>query len=109
LALPPEHIPSLAVLLNKPLRPYRFIRDQGYDMFVDEKRGYDHIPGYDEVDQLFWYPEGIAIACIVFTDRTCLVNIPPVMCFMCFNRMDWNRAFFQDALRISRLSICLSN
>jgi hypothetical protein len=42
----------------------------------DEKRGHDRIPGYDEVDHLFWYPEGIAR--IVLTGKTCLVDIPPL-------------------------------
>lgn len=46
----------------KPL--YRFIRDQGYEVvegkFVRRERDHDSIIGYDDVNQLFWYPEGIA-------------------------------------------------
>lgn len=46
----------------KPL--YRFIRDQGYEVmdgkFVKRERDHDEIIGYDDVNQLFWYPEGIA-------------------------------------------------
>ena len=46
----------------KPL--YRFIRDQGYEV-VDGRFGRrekDHVDiiGYGDVNQLFWYPEGIA-------------------------------------------------
>ena len=37
------------------------------------------------LDQLFWYPGGIARS--VLTDKTCLVNIPPVMCFMYLKRI----------------------
>jgi 1,3-beta-glucan synthase len=46
----------------KPL--YRFIRDQGYELiegkFVRRERDHEDIIGYDDVNQLFWYPEGIA-------------------------------------------------
>lgn len=53
----------------KPL--YRFIRDQGYESvdgkFVRRERDHHRIIGYDDVNQLFWYPEGIAR--IVLTDK----------------------------------------
>jgi 1,3-beta-glucan synthase len=46
----------------KPL--YRFLRDQGYEnqdgKFVRRERDHDEIIGYDDVNQLFWYPEGVA-------------------------------------------------
>ncbi|KAJ7598267.1 hypothetical protein C8J56DRAFT_163281 [Mycena floridula] len=42
-----------------------FLRDQGYDIidgkFVRRERDHDDvIIGYNDVNQLFWYPEGIA-------------------------------------------------
>lgn len=53
----------------KPL--YRFIRDQGYEVldgkFVRREKDHNDIIGYDDVNQLFWYPEGIAR--IVLTDK----------------------------------------
>jgi 1,3-beta-glucan synthase len=56
----PEGLYLKAVI--KPL--YRFIRDQGYEVvdgkFVRRERDHDNIIGYDDVNQLFWYPEGIA-------------------------------------------------
>ena len=56
----------------KPL--YRFIRDQGYEAvdgkFVRRERDHHRVIGYDDVNQLFWYPEGIAR--IVLTDKVCL-------------------------------------
>ncbi|KAG6849623.1 1,3-beta-D-glucan synthase [Arthromyces matolae] len=80
----------------KPL--YRFIRDQGYEVvdgkFVRREKDHDEIIGYDDVNQLFWYPEGIAR--IVLTDKTTrLVDLPPAQRFMRFDRIDWNRAFFK--------------
>lgn len=62
----------------KPL--YRFIRDQGYEVvdgkFVRRERDHDQIIGYDDVNQLFWYPEGIAR--IVLGDKVRLLNIDVV-------------------------------
>ncbi|KAK7021966.1 1,3-beta-D-glucan synthase, partial [Paramarasmius palmivorus] len=89
----PEGLYLRAVI--KPL--YRFIRDQGYEVqdgkFVQRERDHDQIIGYDDVNQLFWYPEGIAR--IVLNDKTRLVDLPPAQRFMKFDRIDWNRAFFK--------------
>lgn len=56
----PEGLYLRAVV--KPL--YRFIRDQGYEVqdgkYVRRERDHEDIIGYDDVNQLFWYPEGIA-------------------------------------------------
>ncbi|ESK92280.1 1,3-beta-glucansynthase [Moniliophthora roreri MCA 2997] len=89
----PEGLYLRAVI--KPL--YRFIRDQGYEVqdgkFVRRERDHDQIIGYDDVNQLFWYPEGIAR--IVLNDKSRLVDLPPAQRFMKFDRVDWNRAFFK--------------
>lgn len=46
----------------KPL--YNFMRDQGYEVvegkFVRKEKDHDQIIGYDDINQLFWYPEGLA-------------------------------------------------
>ena len=99
----------------KPL--YRFIRDQGYEVvsgkFVRREKDHDSIIGYDDVNQLFWYPEGIAR--IVLFDKVCtaltvsrltaishrrplqtrLVDLGPAQRFMRFSQIDWNRVFFK--------------
>ncbi|KAF7342075.1 putative 1,3-beta-D-glucan synthase subunit [Mycena venus] len=79
----------------KPL--YRFIRDQGYELvegkYVRRERDHEDIIGYDDVNQLFWYPEGISR--IVLTDRRPLVDLPPAQRFLAFERIDWNRVFFK--------------
>ncbi|KAI0246237.1 1-3-beta-glucan synthase [Lactifluus subvellereus] len=79
----------------KPL--YRFIRNQGYEVVDDKlvRRERDHrrIIGYDDINQLFWHPEGIAR--IVLTDKTHLVEVPPAQRFMLFDRIVWDRAFFK--------------
>ncbi|KIY71346.1 glycosyltransferase family 48 protein [Cylindrobasidium torrendii FP15055 ss-10] len=89
----PEGLYLRAVV--KPL--YRFIRDQGYEVldgkFVRRERDHQDIIGYDDVNQLFWYPEGIAR--IVLNDKSRLVDLAPAARFMKFDRIDWNRAFFK--------------
>lgn len=43
---------------------YRFMRDQGYEVidgkFVRKEKDHADIIGYDDINQLFWYPEGLA-------------------------------------------------
>lgn len=74
----PEGLYLRAVV--KPL--YRFIRDQGYEVvdgkFVRREKDHDDIIGYDDVNQLFWYPEGIAR--IVLNDKVgCLLQLVPYL------------------------------
>ncbi|KAG9313770.1 1,3-beta-glucan synthase subunit FKS1, domain-1-domain-containing protein [Chiua virens] len=89
----PEGLYLRAVI--KPL--YRFIRDQGYEVvdgrFVRKERDHVDIIGYDDVNQLFWYPEGIAR--ITLSDKTRLIDLPPSHRYMKFDRIDWDRAFFK--------------
>ncbi|KAJ7701907.1 1,3-beta-glucan synthase [Mycena rosella] len=92
-----EPVPE-GMYLRSVVRPlYRFIRDQGYEVidgkFVRRERDHEDIIGYDDVNQLFWYPEGIAR--IVLQDKTRLVDLAPAQRFMRFDRIDWNRAFFK--------------
>ncbi|KAL5533050.1 FKS1_2 [Sanghuangporus sanghuang] len=79
----------------KPL--YRFLRDQGYEKldgkFVRREKDHHEIIGYDDVNQLFWYPEGLAR--IILNDKTRLVDLPPSQRFMKFEKVDWNRVFFK--------------
>ncbi|KAJ9124246.1 1,3-beta-D-glucan synthase [Naganishia vaughanmartiniae] len=82
----------------KPL--YRFLRDQAYEVvdgkFLKRERDHDKVIGYDDVNQLFWYPEGIAR--IQLADKTRLVDIPPAQRFMKFDKIDWSKAFFKTYL-----------
>ncbi|EUC54004.1 1,3-beta-glucan synthase [Rhizoctonia solani AG-3 Rhs1AP] len=92
-----EPVPEGLYLMNvvKPL--YCFLRDQGYEIqdgkFVRREKDHEGIIGYDDVNQLFWYPEGIAR--IVLNDRIRLVDLPPAQRFMKFNKVDWGRTFFK--------------
>jgi 1,3-beta-glucan synthase len=59
-----DHLPE-GLYLETVIKPlYRFMRDQGYEVvdgkFVRREKDHTDIIGYDDVNQLFWYPEGIA-------------------------------------------------
>ena len=120
--------PTECLYLHTAIKPlYRFIRDQGYESvdgkFVRRERDHDRIIGYDDVNQLFWYPEGFAH--IVLVDKVCqpfmtrinvlislcqtrLVDIPPARRFMRFDRFDWNRNSSRRITRNGRSGICSS-
>lgn len=83
----------------KPL--YRFIRDQGYEVvdgkFVRKEKDHESIIGYDDVNQLFWYPEGIAR--IVLTDKVCSVAIVSLIIMLTSrSRRDWWICLHHSAL-----------
>jgi len=84
--------------LNTIIKPlYKFMRDQGYEVvegkFVRRERDHDQIIGYDDINQLFWYPEGLAR--IVLENGTRLVDIAPAKRFMNLRRVVWDRVFFK--------------
>jgi 1,3-beta-glucan synthase len=109
-----EPVPE-GLFLHSVIKPlYRFMRDQGYEVvdskFVRKEKDHDEIIGYDDINQLFWYPEGLAR--IVLSDnvratltsyfvllnlspKTRLVDVSPPQRYMKFNRIDWNRVFFK--------------
>ena len=112
-----EPVPE-GLYLRAVVRPlYRFLRDQGYEVqdgiFVRRERDHEQIIGYDDVNQLFWYPEGInrivlndrvSAVClrsgriwtyIALVSQTRLVDVPPSQRFMKFDKIEWHRAFFK--------------
>lgn len=63
--------------LNTIIKPlYRFMRDQGYEVldgkFVRKEKDHDQIIGYDDINQLFWYPEGLAK--IILQGGVCFIH-----------------------------------
>jgi 1,3-beta-glucan synthase len=59
-----EPVPE-GLYLRAVIRPlYRFFRDQGYELidgvYLRRERDHHEIIGYDDINSLFWYPEGIA-------------------------------------------------
>ncbi|KAH7099691.1 1,3-beta-glucan synthase [Auriculariales sp. MPI-PUGE-AT-0066] len=92
-----EPVPTGLFLRNviKPL--YRFIRDQGYEIvegkFMRQEKDHQDIIGYDDVNQLFWYPEGISR--IVMYDGKRLIDVPVAERFLKFDKVDWSNTFYK--------------
>lgn len=84
--------------LNRVITPiYRFIRSQVYEIydgrFVKREKDHNKIIGYDDVNQLFWYPEGISR--IIFEDGTRLVDIPQEERYLRLGEVEWKNVFFK--------------
>ena len=84
--------------LNNVITPlYQFCRDQGYEIlngiYVRRERDHNQIIGYDDCNQLFWYPEGIER--IVLQDKSRLVDLPPAERYLKLNEVNWKKCFFK--------------
>lgn len=84
--------------LNRVISPlYRFLRDQVYQIvdgrFVKREKDHNRIIGYDDVNQLFWYPEGIAK--IVFEDGTRLIDLGVEERYLRLGDVVWGDVFFK--------------
>jgi len=84
--------------LNNIITPlYRYIRDQGYEIldgkYIRRERDHSSVIGYDDVNQLFWYPEGIER--IVMEDKSRLVDLPPAERYDKLKDVNWKKVFFK--------------
>lgn len=84
--------------LNRVITPiYRFLRSQVYEVvdgrYVKRERDHNKVIGYDDVNQLFWYPEGIAK--IVFEDGSRLVDLAPEERYVRLGEVSWDMVFFK--------------
>lgn len=76
---------------------YLYMRDQGYEIidgkYVKRERDHNKTIGYDDINQLFWYPEGIAK--IRFEDKSRLIDLPPAQRYHKLNEVVWRKVFFK--------------
>jgi 1,3-beta-glucan synthase len=84
--------------LNDVITPlYQFCRDQGYEIqdgkYVRRERDHASIIGYDDINQLFWYPEGIER--IVMEDKSRIVDLPPAERYVKLKDVLWKKVFFK--------------
>ncbi|KAI1080277.1 glycosyltransferase family 48 protein [Whalleya microplaca] len=84
--------------LNNVITPlYQYCRDQGYEIsdgkYVRRERDHNQIIGYDDCNQLFWYPEGIER--IVMGDKSKLVDVPPAERYLKLKDVNWKKCFFK--------------
>lgn len=85
--------------LNEVVTPiYDFLRSQVYDLGKNDKlikleKDHKDIIGYDDVNQLFWYPEGIER--IVLDSGERLIDITREKRYGCLKDVKWSQAFFK--------------
>ncbi|KAH3903050.1 1,3-beta-glucan synthase SCDLUD_000661 [Saccharomycodes ludwigii] len=84
--------------LNRVITPiYRFLRAQVYEIvdgrYVKREREHNEVIGYDDVNQLFWYPEGLTK--IVFEDGTKLTDLPAEERYLRLGDVSWDDVFFK--------------
>ncbi|CCF56073.1 hypothetical protein KAFR_0A06380 [Kazachstania africana CBS 2517] len=84
--------------LNRVITPlYRFLRNQVFEIVDGRyvKRELDHakVIGYDDVNQLFWYPEGISK--IIFDDENKLIDLPVEERYLRLGDVVWDDVFFK--------------
>ena len=84
--------------LNNVITPlYQYIRDQGYEIsqgkYVRREKDHNEVIGYDDINQLFWYPQGIER--IVLQDKTRLIDVPQSQRYFKFNQVEWKKVFFK--------------
>lgn len=85
--------------LNNIITPiYKFIRDQVYTLdsqgkLIRREKDHKDIIGYDDVNQLFWYPEGIER--IVLKSGARLVDTPLENRFLLLKDVNWDVVFYK--------------
>ena len=84
--------------LNQVITPiYQYFREQGFEIldgkYVRRERDHAKVIGYDDMNQLFWYPEGIER--IALEDKTRMVDIPPAQRYAKLKEVAWKKAFFK--------------
>lgn len=84
--------------LNDVITPlYQYYRDQGFEIsegkYVRRERDHSGVIGYDDINQLFWYPEGIER--IVMEDKTRIVDLPPAQRYHKLKEVAWKKVFFK--------------
>ncbi|KAJ4387933.1 1,3-beta-D-glucan synthase [Gnomoniopsis smithogilvyi] len=92
-----EPVPEYTFLNNVITPLYQYCRDQGYEImngvYVRRERDHNQIIGYDDCNQLFWYPEGIER--IVLEDKSRLVDVPPAERYLKLKDVAWKKCFFK--------------
>lgn len=104
--------------LNDVVDPiYNFLRDQVFKQdknnkdkpikWVRRNRDHKYIIGYDDVNQLFWYPEGIAK--IVLFDGTRLIDLPIYERYNNLKNVNWQMVFYKTFKETRTWLHCLTN
>ena len=92
-----QQIDEFTFLHNVITPLYQYFREQGFEIvdgkYVRRERDHAKVIGYDDMNQLFWYPEGIER--IVLEDKTRIVDVPPAQRYLKLKDVAWKKAFFK--------------
>lgn len=91
---------------------YTFLQQQVYEKDKNgnlQRKPKDHkeVIGYDDVNQLFWYPEGIEM--IVLENDTRLIDIPFNQRFLYLEKCQWRKVFYKTFYEKRSWFHCLTN
>lgn len=83
--------------LNRVISPlYRFLRDQVYEpvdgRYLKREKDHDKVIGYDDMNQLFWYPQGIAR---IRVGDNRLIDLPKEQRYFAIGEVVWTDTFFK--------------
>ncbi|KAI8990043.1 1,3-beta-glucan synthase component GLS1 [Pilobolus umbonatus] len=93
---PSENAPE-GQYLDQIITPlYDFVKNQVYrkeknNSFVRRDKDHDEVIGYDDVNQLFWYPENIDR--LVLNDKSKLKDVEPHLKYKSLKDINWKKAF----------------
>uniref|UniRef100_A0A8H7KDC0 1,3-beta-glucan synthase n=1 Tax=Bionectria ochroleuca TaxID=29856 RepID=A0A8H7KDC0_BIOOC len=84
--------------LNNVITPiYHFLRNEGYKIrdgvYVRRERDHDKVIGYDDCNQLFWYPEGLRR--IILNDKTRFLDVSVSQRYFRFREINWSKSFLK--------------
>ncbi|KAL6933904.1 hypothetical protein ACO0R3_001686 [Hanseniaspora guilliermondii] len=91
---------------------YNFLQQSVYDVDKNgnlQRKPKDHkdVIGYDDVNQLFWYPEGIEM--IILNDGSRLIDKPFNQRFLFLNQCNWKKVFYKTYYEKRSWFHCLTN
>ncbi|KAJ2003611.1 1,3-beta-D-glucan synthase [Coemansia thaxteri] len=90
-----EPAPEGEYLCNIVCPLYNFLRDEGYEVvngkFLKRERDHAKTIGYDDVNELFWTPEGLRL--IRFDDKSLLMDVAPHERWSRLKDVSWIKSF----------------
>ena len=99
--------------LNNVITPlYNFLRGQlkksvADDQWIEKNKDHKRTIGYDDINQLFWYPEGIER--IVLNTGERLIDIPLPERYLNFQNVVWKKVFYKTFLESRSWIHCITN
>ncbi|CCD26823.1 putative 1,3-beta-D-glucan synthase NDAI_0I02550 [Naumovozyma dairenensis CBS 421] len=103
----------LACYLEEIITPlYNFMRKQSFRMnssgnWVRKEQDHKNIIGYDDMNQLFWYPEGLERIKLFSGER--LIDKPPQERYCYLKDVEWSKVFYKTYFETRSWMHCATN